>query len=220
MNDCTNAEMRDQLPDLLHERLDASARAAVLAHVDGCVDCRDELQLLRDVRGAFDRATPRVDINYVVGALPLPPKRAPQRTTVAATSRRPLWSDWRIAAAVTLIAAGGSSMALLHTNSPGDTPVRVADTSMIHAPAVTPVPVASANDTPVVSEPATKTRVAVTASETTPAADAADSRFSDLNEQQLKTLLGDIEKLRPVPVAEPEPVMLRVSGTSSSSEGA
>ena len=47
MNDCQNAEMRDQLPDLLHERLAATERAVVMAHLDGCVDCRDELALLR-----------------------------------------------------------------------------------------------------------------------------------------------------------------------------
>ena len=51
MNDCPNAEIRDQLPDLLHDRLDASARAAVTAHVASCVDCRDELELLRGVHG-------------------------------------------------------------------------------------------------------------------------------------------------------------------------
>jgi len=42
VNDCVNAEIRDQLPDLVHERLDASALAIVMAHVDGCIDCRDE----------------------------------------------------------------------------------------------------------------------------------------------------------------------------------
>ena len=36
MNDCPNAEIRDRLPDLLHDRLDPSARAAVTAHVATC----------------------------------------------------------------------------------------------------------------------------------------------------------------------------------------
>ena len=34
MTDCPNAEMRDRLPDLLHERLETSVRAAVMAHVE------------------------------------------------------------------------------------------------------------------------------------------------------------------------------------------
>jgi anti-sigma factor RsiW len=210
MNDCTNAEMRDQLPDLLHERLDASTRAAVMAHVGDCVDCRDELQLLRDVSAVMTRGTPRVDVSYVVGALPLPPRR----TAAPAAKRRAVWTDWRVAAAVTLMVAGGTSLALLNLNSTPDASVRVGDTSRITTTAVTPVPAASSNDTPVVSVPATNRTVAATA-ETPVPAEANDSRFSDLDEQQLKALLGDIEKLQAVPVTEPEPVMIRVSGTSS-----
>ena len=216
MNDCTNAQMRDQLPDLLHERLDAIARAAVLAHVDGCVDCRDELQLLRDVRIAIERSTPRVDVSYVVGALPLPPSRAAAQPA----RHRPRWTDWRIAAAVTMLVVGGSSVALLNSNSTPDASVRVADTGnagntgMITTPSVTPVPARPSADTPVASVPAKNDQVAATGESGT-ASEVNDSRFNGLSEQQLKALLGDIEKLRPVPVAEPEPVMIRVSGTSA-----
>lgn len=112
MNDCTNAEMRDQLPDLLHMRLDESARATVVAHVNDCIDCRDELQLLRDVQSMMTQRTPRVDVNYVIGALPKAPVRAPLRVE----RRRPVWADWRVAAAVTLLVAGGGSFALMNTD--------------------------------------------------------------------------------------------------------
>src|SRR5215208_1204653 len=114
MNDCTNAVIRDQLPDLLHERLDMGARATVMAHVGDCVDCRDELQLLRDVQDMIARRTPRVDVNYIVGALPKAPNRAPLRVERA----RPVWADWRIAAAVTLLLAGGGSFALMNSDRP------------------------------------------------------------------------------------------------------
>ena len=53
MNDCTNAEIRDQLPDLLHDRLTVSVRDVVVAHVADCADCREELELLRGVRVAM-----------------------------------------------------------------------------------------------------------------------------------------------------------------------
>src|SRR5689334_8858442 len=109
MNDCTNAEIRDQLPDLLHERLDDGARAVVMAHVADCIDCRDELRLLGDVRAAIEARAPRVDVAYVIGALPKPPRG--EATRIA--SRRRVWTDWRVAAAVTLLVAGGSSVALL-----------------------------------------------------------------------------------------------------------
>src|SRR4029078_419075 len=58
MNDCLNAEMRDLLPDLLHDRLAADVRAAVTAHVSACIDCREELEVLRHLpagaRAPFD----------------------------------------------------------------------------------------------------------------------------------------------------------------------
>src|SRR4051812_10377352 len=115
MNDCQNAEIRDQLPDLVHERLDAAALAVVLAHVDGCVDCRDEIQLLRDVQAMMARRTPRMDVAYIVGALPKAPapRTSASITSITSiTSRKRVWADWRVAAAVTLIVAGGGSFAL------------------------------------------------------------------------------------------------------------
>src|SRR5215203_4309 len=99
MNDCSNAEIRDQLPDLLHDRLDVSLRAEVLAHIDECVDCRSELELLRGVQGVLLQRTPRIDVNYVLQALP---KRVAR--PVPALPARRVWADWRIAAAVTILA--------------------------------------------------------------------------------------------------------------------
>src|SRR5512146_2882161 len=108
MNDCSNAEIRDQLPELVHDRLDAARRAEIVAHLSGCAECRAELELLGAARAMFDAQTPRVDVTYIVNALPLArPRVAPVE------HRRPKWTDWRIAAAVTLIVAGGSSLAVL-----------------------------------------------------------------------------------------------------------
>ena len=60
MNDCPNSGVRDRLPDLLHDRLDASTRAMVQGHVDACADCRAELDLLRGVHGMLLMRTPKV----------------------------------------------------------------------------------------------------------------------------------------------------------------
>src|SRR3982751_6805235 len=109
MNDCSNAEIRDRLPDLLHERLDLSSRAMIVAHVEDCVDCRDELELLRGVQKTLMAGAPRVDIKYVLGALPKPPAR-----TVNIQPSRRRWTDWRIAAAVTLFVVGGGSAAIVN----------------------------------------------------------------------------------------------------------
>jgi hypothetical protein len=223
MNDCPNAEIRDQLPDLLHDRLDVSMRAAVMAHVGQCVDCRSELELLRGVHGMLTAQTPRVDINYVVSALP---KRAPQALRVV--PRRRVWSDWRIAAAVTVLAIGGGSFAVLRQSG---------TTSSVTAPPL----VSHANPTPVDSTNGIATRSIDTVvrvadnaggSETSPAAAksadeqtaaaglATTARLADLNERQLQALLDQIDQLQAVPITDPEPVTIRVGSQSSSPEGA
>jgi hypothetical protein len=223
MNDCPNAEIRDQLPDLLHDRLDVSMRAAVMAHVDECVDCRSELELLRGVHGMLTAQTPRVDINYVVNALP---KRASHALRVV--PRRRVWSDWRIAAAVTVLAIGSGSFAVLRQSE--TTPSVTVPPLASHA---NPATVDSTNG---VTTPSTErvVRVADNAggSETSPdAARSADeqtgaaglattARLADLNERQLQALLDQIDQLQAVPITEPEPVTIRVGSQSSSPEGA
>lgn len=102
MTDCPNGDIRDLLPDLLHGRLGAAERAVVEAHLRECEDCRDELELLRSMRSALRRA-PAVNVDRIVAEIP--PYCAPVRQRPART-----WSGWRIAAAVTLLAAGGSSV--------------------------------------------------------------------------------------------------------------
>ena len=220
MNDCPNADIRDQLPDLLHERLDVSMRAAVMAHVDACVDCRAELELLRSVHEMLVSRTPRVDINYVVNALP---KRGAQPVRVAARHRA--WSDWRIAAAVTVLAVGGGSFALLRR---GTTPAsadsvfvstispslgnNAADSSAPREPSVSP----NASEARRGSQPAPANTVA--------SADdqrglATSARLADLNERELKALLNEIDQLQAVPITEPEPVTIRVNSGRSSPEG-
>src|SRR5262245_6555376 len=107
MNDCVNAEMRDRLPELLHDRLPANVRAELVAHVAACADCREELELLRALRSVLGGPAPRVDVASIVSALPRAPSQLRPR------SRR-TWADWRIAAAITVLAVGGSSVALIN----------------------------------------------------------------------------------------------------------
>jgi len=220
MNDCPNAEIRDLLPDLLHDRLDVSMRAAVMAHVDACVDCRAELELLRVVHGMFVSQTPRVDVNYVVNALP---KRAAQ--PVRAAPRRRVWSDWRIAAAVTVLAVGGGSFAVLRQG----TTQPITDSSYASAP-ITPSLGTELRDTGTTLK-AAAIPGAVAIRESTPnprqivaSADdqtglATSARLADLNERELKALLSEIDQLQAVPITEPEPVTIRVNSKGSSPEG-
>lgn len=194
MNDCTNAEMRDRLPDLVHDRLSAGDLTIVLAHVEICVDCRDEVQLLRDAKAVFARGVPRVDIAYVVGALPKTP--APHVAARVEPARRPrVWNDWRIAAAVTLLIAGGGSYAVMSSRT---TP-SVVDTTVA------------------MSEPATPDIAALVApdDDSPDTVGSMDTRIGDLNEEQLNALLDDMDNLRAVPASEPDPVSLRADGSSA-----
>ena len=211
MNDCSNAEIRDKLPDLLHDRLSVSARAVVLAHVDGCSDCRDELELLRGMHGAIAAATPRVDIAYVVGALP----KAPSRTTVpVARIAKRRWADWRVAAAVTLLVAGGSSVAILNraptapeTGLAVSIPVTDTQSSSTRTDTLAPRAVASAQSVAVASR-----ATIASADDQDATTDAGpDGRFGGLSEAQLQALLGEIDRLEAVPVTEPEPVTIKVN---------
>ena len=68
MRDCSNGEVRDRLPELMHNRLSGETLVAVREHVAGCADCRAELALLEQLRGAA--VAPRIDTARVVGALP------------------------------------------------------------------------------------------------------------------------------------------------------
>jgi hypothetical protein len=226
MHDCPNAEIRDQLPDLIHERLEMSVRVVVVAHVAGCTDCQEELALLRSVREALAAQAPRVDVAFVVNALPKPP-----RVTVR---ERPVrrWADWRIAAAVTFLAVGGSSIALVtHANRADFTDSSLGRNVANAASSATNVGVTPRSTTPAatVGQPVgqpTATMSSPSATSVAPPSDAdaegvVDARLSGLTAGQLKALLGEIDQLEALPVTEPEPVSIRVNtGTPSTPEGA
>lgn len=102
MTDCPNGEIRDQLPDFVHDQLSPRARAAVAAHVAQCAACTAELTLLRELRERL-RAGPTVDVARIVAALPAPSRGLRD-------SRR---FDWRVAAAIAALVVGGGSAAIV-----------------------------------------------------------------------------------------------------------
>lgn len=217
MNDCPSAEIRDQLPDLMHERLDPAARAEVVTHLEGCLDCRAELELLRQLHVTLVQTTPRVDVGRIVAALPSP---------TSVMRRRRTWVDWRIAATVTVIAIGGGSAVVL---SHGGSGARIDSASVSPAVASQPVletpPATAAQTAPV--ESMTRRHSPTTPGAVGPARTAAadaqgldmTGRLGDLSDDQLQALLGDISKMEAVPMTEPEPVAVPIttrSGTTNS----
>jgi hypothetical protein len=221
MNDCSNAEIRDQLPELLHDSLTPEARARVQGHVDECTDCRDELELLRCVLASFDARTPSLNVGAVVSALPKPGAR------VIPLAPRRRWADWRIAAAVTLLVAGGSSVAVL-TNRADKTPSSGAagvttQRPAVGVPAVQRAPATVSPSAPQTVAEAPRPAVAISSAPTTrrdvATTEVADGRLAGLNEAQLTALLGEIDHLQPVPVTEPEPVSIRVTNNTGPEGG-
>lgn len=205
MNDCVNAEIRDQLPDLVHDRLGAAERTVVLAHVESCIDCRDELQLLRDARAMYARGVPRVDVAYVVGALPKAPAAHPTRE-LPARPRARTWSDWRIAAAITLLIAGGGSYAVMRSGQPDILMDTTAMVATIPESTMLDSSLAAIGDLAAMVSPDDDRPAEV---------GATDVRLGDLDEEQLTALLNEIDNLRAVPASEPEAAGLRIDGTSS-----
>ncbi len=223
MNDCRNAEIRDQLPDLLHDRLTAGDRVAVLAHVDGCAECRDELALLRGVHQALVFATPRVNTLRILSALPKPGVSA-DAPMIHPRPARSRWADWRIAAAITVIAVGGGSFSLLSRS-------RATEPAPPVTAVVPPTPIA---DTQVAAAPETASTPSRALARTDPVADVRDvdlpvdddisetgmeGRLNNLSEQQLKTLLNDIGEMKAVPITEPDPITIKVDSKASSTSG-
>ena len=231
MSDCPNAEIRDRLPDLLHDRLDAPTRARVLAHIDGCADCRSELELLRSMRGSIERGTPRVDVDRIVAALPKP-------GTVRVVAQRRLHISWRIAAAVTFIAVGGTSLVVMRNVRDGG--AGASDSAHMRIPPVTvetvalvPQPVPSPNAfkpngetasvrtrTPPATTPISPANPPTVVPGDDPAAGGVlGNRIGNLNEKQLKSLLNEIDHMDATPIIDPEPVVLRVGARATSPTG-
>ncbi len=190
MSDCPNGEIRDLLPDFLHGRLDAADQAAVEAHLRDCELCREELALLRGMRAALRRA-PAVDVGQITAAIP--PYRAPARHS----SRQ--WGGWRIAAAVTLLAAGGTSVALVrHGAHPIADSARVAESRSSDT-------LPGAGEVTVAMAPATSSAppsTALSGSSSSRELPLAGGTIGDLDDSELAALIDDIGSLDAVPSVE------------------
>ncbi len=110
MNKCTDTEIQEMLPDLLHRTLADDARERVETHLASCESCREELEILRTVKSAAVFA-PSIDIDRVVRQIPLYKAIIP--SIEAPAWHRPV--QWLVAAAAALIiVVGGSILATRH----------------------------------------------------------------------------------------------------------
>ena len=206
MTDCPNAEIRDLLPDLVHGRLDAATRADVERHVRDCAECTAEVTLLRELRSAF-HASPRVDVAAIVAAVPAYRKPAGRS-----------WIGWRAAAAITVLVAGGSSVAVLQRGGtsmadsarsiPAVTPDAVAPAQGPALPVQAPAPAETesarvAVARPRVEQPAPRQDAVPSGREATGRELAVGGgSLNDLSDRELVSLLKDIESLDGLPTVE------------------
>ena len=194
MIECSNGDVRDALPDYLHDRLDPARRAEVESHLATCAACRAELSLLRDLRATMRRA-PVVDVAAIAAAI------SPRRATTGRT-----WvTGWRAAAAVAAIAVGGTSIAVLRARAP----VAPADV----APYVRAESAASRDSLPIAAvQPAPGARATARVTPVPEPAHVVPSgelamaagAIGELSDGELSALVEGIESLDALPSSEVE----------------
>lgn len=109
-NDCQNVAVREALPDLAHGLLPDIERVRVLMHVRDCVDCTDELSLIRAVIAIA--VAPQVDVVAISAAIP-----AYSSHSRSVPGDRFNMAHLRLAAALLLGAAGVSAVVVQHERS-------------------------------------------------------------------------------------------------------
>lgn len=117
MRDCPKAEIRELLPEQAAGSLQGESARRVTEHLGECVDCVEEFNVLRSARSVLLRA-PAVDVPRIAAGV-----AAATRPRVAAPVGAPRrWLGLRAAAALLVVAAGATAVAL--RNDSADTGVR------------------------------------------------------------------------------------------------
>jgi len=204
MNKCTDSEIQEMLPDLLHRALADDARQRVEAHLASCESCREEMEILRTVKSAAVFA-PSIDVDRVVRQIP--PYKAIIPGIEAPTWHRPV--QWLVAAAATLIIIVGGSMLATRHNARVERSVRI-DT-------LEPRVVDNSNASlppkwaPVDSQQPIR-RGARALARAHALALAAD--VDGLSDRSLVQLMNEMDRFDALPSAEPDPVISVDSGDS------
>jgi anti-sigma factor RsiW len=202
MNKCTDSDIQEMLPDLLHRALSDSERRRVEAHVATCESCREDLDVLRTVKSAAVFA-PSIDVNRVVSQIP-------PYSTIVPTTERPTTTrmvSWLVAASLALVALGGGSILLQSNGSPasgsraGDQPPT--------AIATVPAPTQPSQPESVVASGSIETPVVAR-----PHALALAAEADGLSDGGLVQLMNDMDNFDALPGSEPDPVLSVDSGDS------
>jgi anti-sigma factor RsiW len=211
MNKCTDSDIQEMLPDLLHGALANGENARVESHLATCESCQEDLDVLRTVKNAAIFA-PSINVDRVVRQIP--PYRAivpvTERPDLPATERpaRARLVTWMVAASLALVVvAGGSILFQSNGSSKANSPGFGATQTQI---ARAPEP---AKSTPAESVVIPKASVpSITAPHTHALALAAEA--DGLSDGSLVQLMNDMDGFDALPASEPDPVISVDSGDS------
>jgi len=187
MSDCSNVEIREALPELLHGRLDAVQATKVREHVARCAECAAELELLERVQRLY-AATPPVNTAAIVAALPRPRMRRAFSLGLL-----------RAAAAIVVLLAGALVFRAAMSGSENGK-----NNQVVVTPPDSPA-VAVPRDTPVTIQRSAQPRVLA----------MSVSELDDLDADEMESLLSALERIDAAPVAEPDTLMGSVSGVGT-----
>lgn len=208
MVDCTNAEVKGALPDLIHGRLGDVDRATMSAHVEACAGCRAELELMQQLRDSAPLA-PRMDANRIASAIPAYGGAALMRPVDRQPSTARSWMRPLLAfAAVAFVAIGSLSVL-----KPGDTTnatepasVSPAGAQSRSAPVAIAGPVAEEVSAKPVIDSSAKSARPLPGPEVQVASLSLVGGTQDLSESELESLLSELEGIESLPSAEPQSV--------------
>jgi hypothetical protein len=196
MNKCTELDIREMLPDLLHGTLDADARAQVEAHVASCGQCTEELEVLRTVKSVAV-FVPTIDVNSVVRQIP------PYRTIVPANQApaRSRLVSWLVAASLVVVVLGGGSLLMVQKTL-----------------TVAPVARVDVAGQPVDTGPIITPNGPVSSTASAPHALALASAVDGLSDNNLRQLMNDLNNFDALPATEPGPA-ITVDNSDSLDQG-
>lgn len=177
--------MREQLPLLLRELLSAADTAVLRAHLSQCSACAAELRLLERSARLFEMATPRIDTSAIVAKLPTAPSSRPA-LAVSRGSRRPFGlRRYALAAAASLVLVATFSLGVLRETFTGSSGGR---------------DIAPRRDAPMVAA--------------LPVGLVGGNELGELGEEDLETLLVELDRLEATVAAEPITMQRPVSAAT------
>lgn len=195
MSDCTNIDIRELLPEFLHGKLGADARASVERHLSRCAECQAELELIAAARSMIKSGTGQaVDVASIVAALPRP-------SSVLRRQRRSIAPGvWRVAATLALVAGGAAAVVLAVPSRTSAPMVTLRDSVMVTPPAVVGDSAVGRPD----STPPAAARPVPELASTTPPAVVTVAAVSDLGDEELEALIDLLDRLEAAPHADPD----------------